>query len=126
MLTQFVVYAVPMFKALSSDVISQALHEIRERRRLRVDNSISSFQFSTACIMSEKVLDKLFSELQTEADNSITDYEKLSKIPPVVRCCFQSLDSSQRSQSQSPQGLFHNNIVLHCRSLSAYIGPVRL
>lgn len=65
--------------------MTEAMNELRERRRLSIKNNVSSMEFSAANTVSNKVLEQLFLELQTEADNCISDCEKLSQIPAVSR-----------------------------------------
>ena len=57
------------------------MSEIRERRRLFIENNITSSQFHAARRLSDEVVGQIFNELQSEAENSISDAEKLSRIP---------------------------------------------
>lgn len=66
---------------MADELISAALVEVRERRRLFIENNVTSTQFHAARRMSDEVVGQIFSELQNEADNSISDAEKLRKIP---------------------------------------------
>lgn len=69
---------------VSHDIVSSALSELRERRRLLIENNITSTQFHAARRLSDEVMGQIFTELQDEAENSISDAEKLSKIPVSV------------------------------------------
>ena len=46
-----------------------------------IENNITSSQFHAARRLSDEVVGQIFNELQSEAENSISDAEKLSRIP---------------------------------------------
>ncbi|XP_067948574.1 mucin-4-like [Watersipora subatra] len=68
-------------KALSmaQEILGAAYNELRERRRLLIENNISSVELNAARATSADVIGQIFNELQTEAENSIPDSEKLRK-----------------------------------------------
>lgn len=68
-------------QVFAAEVISASLQELKERRRLLIENNVSSSEYHAASRVSTAVIDNIFNELHSEAANSIPDCEKLSKRP---------------------------------------------
>ena len=65
---------------MSIGILATVFDELKERRRLFIENNISSVDFEAARMTSHGMLDQIFEELHSEAENSISDTEKLLKV----------------------------------------------
>ena len=72
---------------MSIGILATVFDELKERRRLFIENNISSVDFEAARMTSHGMLDQIFEELHSEAENSISDTEKLLKVFISICLC---------------------------------------